>query len=209
MRKKYMWWILIGVVALGGALAGPIMSDVERPKYKIVEKVSNIEIRDYAPVIIAEVNVTGERDKAIKEGFRILADYIFGNNVSSEKVSMTAPVIQQASESVAMTAPVLQQGTGNTWKVSFVMPANYMLDTLPIPNDPRVLLKEMPARRFIAIEFSGLAGDKSVERQKNELAEFIAGRKLVSVNSLVYAFYNPPWTLPFFRRNEVMQEIAT
>ncbi len=203
-----MWWVLIGVVALGGALAGPIMSNVEQPKFQLAEKQGKIEIRDYMPLIVAEVSVAGEREKAINEGFRLVADYIFGNNVSSEKVAMTAPVIQQASEKVAMTAPVLQQGSGTSWQVSFVMPAGYTMATLPRPNDPRVTLKEMPGRRFAVIRFSGMAGDKSIEKRQRELADFVAARKLVPLAPPVYAFYNPPWTLPFFRRNEVMQEIA-
>jgi len=209
MRKKYMWWVLIGVIAVGGALAGPIMSDVERAQYEVVEKAKDIEIRDYTPLIVAEVTVAGERDKAIKDGFRILADYIFGNNVSSDKVSMTAPVLQQPNEKVAMTAPVLQQSSGTAWKVSFVMPAEYTLDTLPKPTDARIQLIELPARRFAVIEFSGVATEKNIKNRRVELAEFVAERKLVSFNAPMYAFYNPPWTLPFFRRNEVMQEIAS
>ena len=102
-----MWWIILaGVLVLGAALWGPIVSNVEQPKYKVFATEKNIQIRDHAPMIVAETQVTGERDKAISEGFRIIADYIFGNNLSSKKVAMTAPVTQQASEKIAMTAPV-------------------------------------------------------------------------------------------------------
>jgi hypothetical protein len=121
-----MWWIaLAGVVVLAGALWGPIVSNVEQPKYKVVESDQGIEIRDYAPVIVAEAAVSGERDKAIGEGFRIVADYIFGNNLSSQKVAMTAPVTQQASEKIAMTTPVTQQGDGNSWQVRCEIASNY------------------------------------------------------------------------------------
>jgi hypothetical protein len=124
MRKKLIWWLIgvLGVVLLGAALWGPIVSNVERPKYKVVLSSDNIELRDYAPMIVAEAEVTGERRVAIGKGFRLIADYIFGNNTASEKVAMTAPVSQQASQKIAMTAPVTQQGEGNSWKVYFVMP---------------------------------------------------------------------------------------
>ena len=123
MRKKTMWWIILAsVLVLAAALWGSIVSNVEQPKYKVIATDRNIEIRDYPPMIVAEADVAGERDKAISEGFRTIADFIFGNNLSSQKVAMTAPVTQQASEKIAMTAPVTQQGDGNAWQVRFVMP---------------------------------------------------------------------------------------
>lgn len=203
-----MWWVLIGVVVLGGALAGPVMSNVERPKYETIQKMDGIEIRDYAPLIIAEVTVTGEREKAIEEGFRILADYIFGKNISSDKISMTAPVTQTTNQKLAMTAPVLQQGDENSWTIGFVMPSAYTLETIPKPIDKRIELMEIPKRRLAVIEFSGLATDRSISKKEAELSAFIAERKMVALSTPVYAFYNPPWTLPFLRRNEVMQEVA-
>jgi SOUL heme-binding protein len=159
-------------------------------------------------VIVAEADVYGERDKAIGEGFRIIADYIFGNNLSSQKVAMTAPVTQQASEKIAMTAPVTQQGEGNSWQVRFVMPASYTLETLPKPKNPAVKLKEIDGKRFAVIRFSGLAGEDSLKCHTDQLAEFVRAKKLAAVSTPTYAFYNPPWTLPFLRRNEVMIEIA-
>ena len=90
----------------------------------------------------------GERRDAIGKGFRIIADYIFGNNTTAQKVPMTAPVTQQDSQKIAMTAPVTQQGDGNTWRVRFIMPSNYTLETLPKPNNPAIKLKEVGARRF-------------------------------------------------------------
>ena len=164
MRKKSMWWIILaGVLVLGAALWGPIVSNVEQPEYKVFATEKNIQIRDYAPMIVAETQVTGERDKAISEGFRIIADYIFGNNLSSKKVAMTAPVTQQASEKIAMTAPVTQQGEGNSWQVRFVMPASFTLETLPKPKNPAVQLKEIKGKRFAVMRFSGLAREESSE----------------------------------------------
>jgi hypothetical protein len=112
-----MWWLIavVAVVLLGAALWGPIVSNVEQPKYQVVESSGNIEIRDYAPQIVAEAEVAGDRRDAIGKGFRIIADYIFGNNTSAQKMPMTAPVTQQGNEKIAMTAPVTQQGDGNIW----------------------------------------------------------------------------------------------
>lgn len=205
---KHIWWMVVGVLVLGAALWGPIVSNVEQPKYEVVESDDSIEIRDYAPMIVAEAEISGERDKAISEGFRTVADYIFGNNSSAQKVSMTAPVTQQASEKIPMTAPVTQQGDGYTWQVRFVMPASYTMETLPKPKNPAVKLKEIEAKRFAVIRFSGMAGEESLKRRTDELKEFIRARNLNPLSAPTYAFYNPPWTLPFLRRNEVMLEIA-
>jgi hypothetical protein len=209
MRKKYMWWIIgiAGVTLLAAALWGPIVSNVERPKYQVVESSGNIEIRDYAPMIVAEVDVTGGRRDAIGKGFRIIADYIFGNNTTAQKLPMTAPVTQQDSEKIAMTAPVTQQGDGNTWKVRFIMPSSYTMETLPKPHNAAVKLKEIAAKRYAVIRFSGMAGEDSLKRRTKELSEWVDAKNLAPESDPVYAFYNPPWPLPFLRRNEVMIEI--
>ena len=209
MRKKYMWWIvgIAGVTLLAAALWGPIVSNVEQPKYQLVESSGNIEIRDYAPMIVAEVDMAGERRDAIGKGFRIIADYIFGNNTSAQKVPMTAPVTQQDSKKIAMTAPVTQQGDRNIWRVRFIMPSSYTMGTLPKPSNPAVKLKEIAATRYAVIRFSGMAGEDNLKRRTNELNDWVSTNNLTSVSAPVYAFYNPPWTLPFLRRNEVMVEI--
>jgi hypothetical protein len=205
-----MWWLFgaLALLLLGAALWGPIVSNVEHPRYKLVEQSGDIEIRDYAPMIVAETKVSGERRDAIGKGFRIIADYIFGDNTAARKVPMTAPVTQQASERIAMTAPVAQQGEGSTWRVRFIMPSSYTMETLPRPNNTAVELKEIPAQRFAAIRFSGMAGEDSLELQTKKLEIFIRAKSLSPVSAPTYAFYNPPWTLPFLRRNEVMIEIA-
>lgn len=132
---------IIGVVFVGAIAAGPIMSDVETPNYEIVTSQDAIEIRQYEPMIIAEVQMNGKREDAIGDGFRLLADYIFGNNIANQDIAMTAPVEQQKSTKIAMTAPVQQQSTGDDWQVSFVMPSEYTMDTLPTPVSERVTLK--------------------------------------------------------------------
>ena len=210
MRRKYMWWLLaiVAVVLLGAVLWGPIVSNVEHPKYTLIERSGDIEIRDYAPMIVAETEVTGERREAISKGFRLIANYIFGNNTAAQKIPMTAPVTQQGSEKIAMTAPVTQQGVGKSWRVRFVMPSKYTMETLPKPNNPAVELKEIPGKRFAAIRFSGMGGQDSLERHTKEVDEFLSAKNLTPLSPPTYAFYNPPWTLPFLRRNEVMVELS-
>lgn len=107
-----------------------------------------------------------------------------------------------------MTAPVTQQGDGTSWKVRFVMPANYTMETLPKPNNEAVKLEKIPAKRFAVIRFSGMALEDSLKEHTDSLNTFIKEKNLTAMSSPTYAFFNPPWTLPFLRRNEVMIEIA-
>ena len=208
MRKRWILLVVAGLVGVGSITWSAMASNVETPSYKVSSKSGNLEVREYGPTIVAEATVAGERDKAIQRGFRIIADYIFGNNLSSTKVAMTAPVMQQSSEKIAMTAPVIQQASGKSWNVRFVMPSKYTMETLPKPVNPKVALIEVPAMRFAAIRFSGFAGQGSLDKHEAELRAFMAERGLTATSEPQYAFYNAPWTLPFMRRNEVMIEVA-
>lgn len=203
-----MWVVIAGLIAVGAAAWGPIASNVEQAQYTVVEQHTAIEIRDYAPMIVAEAEVAGEREEAINQGFRIIADYIFGNNVSAQEVAMTAPVTQTSSEKIAMTAPVTQHGGEGNWKIRFVMPASYTMETLPKPNKDAVKLIETEGKRFAVIRFSGRGSNESLKEQEEKLKSFIDEKDLKTVSTVAYAFYNPPWTLPFLRRNEVMVEVA-
>jgi hypothetical protein len=107
-----------------------------------------------------------------------------------------------------MMAPVTQMGEGISWQVRFVMPARYTVATLPKPNDPAVKIRKIEGKRFAVIRFSGLAGEESLKRQTDRLTKFVMAKKLVPASSPIYAFYNPPWTLPFMRRNEIMIEMV-
>jgi hypothetical protein len=212
MTKKHKWWIVSGVMVGGLVLAaasvGPIMSNVEQPRYTVVERYDDIEIRSYAPLIAAETEVTGTRETAIREGFRTIADYIFGNNVATREIAMTTTVTQQTSEPIAMTAPVMQQGDGRTWLIRFVMPSRYTMESLPKPKNAAVQVKEMPGKHFAAIRFSGRPNDRNLKEYTTRLKNFISEQEMDAISAPTYAFYNPPWTLPFLRRNEVLIEIA-
>ncbi len=205
---KILIVVSLGIIILS-AIAYYVMSQIEQPNYKLVKSKGPIEIRDYAPLILAQVEVSGERKQAIREGFQILADYIFGNNTSNKKMEMTAPVTNELSEKMAMTAPVLQQQDSNHWKISFVMPKKYSFETLPKPHSKEVVLIQLPARRFATIRFSGVPDDESIKLHTKELEAFIADEKLKIIGGTLLAFYNPPWTIPFLRRNEVMIEIGS
>lgn len=207
MLKILILVVLVGLIILA-ALAGNIMSNVEHPDYKLVTSKGDIEVRDYSPMILAEVVVSGERKQAISEGFKILADYIFGNNTSNKKMEMTAPVTNEPSEKMAMTAPVMQEQSTDQWIVRFVMPKKYSFESLPKPNSKDVILIPLPARRFAVIRFSGLANDENIKQHTKELESYILTEKLQPIGEAILAFYNPPWTLPFLRRNEVMIEIG-
>ena len=154
MKKKWtMITSIITLILIVGVLAGPVISNVEKPDYKVIQSEQNIEIRQYEPMIIAEVDVEGKREDAIRDGFRLIADYIFGNNKVKLDIAMTSPVQQQESQKIAMTAPVQQQSTGRSWQISFVMPSKYSMESLPEPNNDRVRLKEILTKKFVVIEF--------------------------------------------------------
>ncbi len=208
MKKKWtMITSIIALILIVGVLAGPVMSNVEKPDYKVIQSEQNIEIRQYEPMIIAEVEVDGKREDAIRDGFRLLADYIFGNNTVQQVISMTAPVQQKENQKIAMTAPVQQQSMGKSWRMSFVMPSKYSMDSLPVPNNNRVRLKGILAKKFVVIEFSGTNSNENVTEHENQLMNYIEENQIKINDSPKYAFYNPPWSLPFLRRNEVMIEI--
>ena len=201
------------------------------PSYTLLEQLDGFELRTYAPKVIAQTEVTGDYDAASRKGFKILANYIFGNNsVSDEvstmddakdaknsaKISMTAPVIMKpsdqingdkaadASEKISMTAPVSIKRSAGSWQVSFVMPKQYTMATIPKPNNPAITLMEIPEVRYAVVKFSGLAGEKKVAEKTIELQQWMLTKKLTPIATPELARYNPPWTLPFMRRNEVM-----
>ena len=210
MKKKIFVAILLIVVVLvfGAAMIGPIMSNVEVPAYKILKKEQNIEIRQYPPLIIAEVKTAGSRQASIGDGFRILADFIFGNNEGEKQLSMNGPITQQEGIKIAMTAPVQQEKTDTEWAISFIMPSKFSIDTIPNPINDRIKIIQIPSKRYAVITFSGRSTEANLTKHTNELEIYMNGSSYSKVGNAKYAFYNPPWTLPFLRRNEVQFEIS-
>ena len=186
---------------------GAVMA-TEEPKYTVLEKEPPFEIRAYAPMIVAEVQVEGDLDGASSQGFRLIAAYIFGQNQVSEKIAMTTPVtvVDQSVKNakIAMTAPVGIESNAGKWVVSFVMPAEYTMETIPKPLNPQVQLRQIPAVKKAVISFSGFYNDQKVSEKTLELEEWMKSKNLQGAGTPNFARYNPPWTLPFMRRNEVM-----
>lgn len=187
----------------------------EQAPYQLVSKDGAFEIRDYQPVILAEVAVSGERDDAIGDGFRILANYIFGGNVPQAKIAMTTPVTQQArdtgsrnGEKIAMTTPVTQSGEGSQWMVTFMMPQRYTLDNLPKPKDERIKFRVAEPERRLVIRFSGFASERNLKARLQELEDHAKKHNLGLIGTPRYVFYDDPFTLPFWRRNEIAYTLA-
>ncbi len=199
--------ILLAVTAM--AVFVFIVQNVETPEYQVVERDGPFEIRDYPPLVVAEVARRGERKDALSAGFSPLANYIFAKERAGDRVAMTAPVTQQRAERMAMTAPVTQSpGADGAWVVRFIMPANSTLDTLPAPAGADVRLRELPARRSAAVRFSGRTTDALIGAQEQALRDWIKSGGWRPVAAPVYAYYNDPFTPGFLRRNEVMIEVV-
>ena len=217
---------LSGVLLTSTLLISGAAMATEEPNYTVLSKTENFELRRYESQLVAQTWVSGDQDAASRAGFKILADYIFGNNTASSgessKISMTAPVAMQfeakqsatkkngsnASQKIAMTAPVSikqeQQQNDGKWRVQFTMPSQYTMQTLPKPNNPDIIISEVPPQTYGVIKFSGLAGSEKVAAKTAELKSWMQTQKLTLTGTPELARYNPPWTLPFMRRNEIM-----
>jgi len=199
LRRVFLLVLLVGLFE-NRAMA------VEEPPYRLVSQDGAFEVRQYPALIAAEVSVGGDQDQAGNAGFRLLAAYIFGGNHALESIPMTSPVTQSRGkgQSIAMTAPVVQTESEGTWTVRFIMPHTYTLATLPVPNDPRVHLVALNPATEAVLRFSGLAFASDVAARTLELRHEIAAHHLQAIGPASLARYNPPWTLWFLRRNEVM-----
>ncbi|TAG02648.1 MAG: heme-binding protein [Betaproteobacteria bacterium] len=188
---------------------------LEQPKHRVLETIGKIELRDYEPSILAEVEVEGERSAAVNQAFRILAGYIFGGNQGQNKIAMTAPVTQapepasRPGEKIAMTAPVTQEtvsATGSAgnprWRVAFMMPSKFTLETLPKANDERIKFRVSEPVKRAAIVFDGFSTESNLSTHREQLEAFVAQRGLKIKGEYSMAFYNDPFTLPWNRRNE-------
>ena len=205
---------VIYLVILLLSLKAPTAMATEEPAYEIIKKSENFEIRQYQNQLIAEVTVEGSMSDASSKGFKLVADFIFGNNQKqakqSEKIAMTAPVIIEAqSEKIAMTAPVVveqkqAQSDKRQWVFYFIMPSSYRMDTLPKPNNPQIQIKEVPAKKMAVVRFSGLVDDEKLASRTEELNAWIKTQNFNPNGAPQLARYNPPWILPWWRRNEVM-----
>lgn len=184
------------------------ISSVDEAGYDVLKDNTNIQIRLYKPLLIAQTEVEADYEAASSKAFQRLFDYISGNNKKQQKIAMTAPVIQEKqSEEIAMTAPVFQEKSGTTWLMSFVLPAEYTLATAPVPLDSAVILKELPSKKVAVLHYSGFLSEQVIEEKAKELQTWLAEQGYKAQSTPRSAGFDPPWTLPFLRRNEVHIDI--
>lgn len=181
----------------------------ESPKYKILHKEDQFEIREYSSYIVAKTTVKADFDDASGKAFRILAGYIFGKNEGDQKISMTSPVeMNSKSEKIAMTSPVQMQKNAKSYTMAFSMPSKYTMETLPKPLDKRIIFEKVEAKLIASHEFSWLSSQEKNDKKAAELKDWMKKFSEYRINSTYsYAGYNPPWTIPFLRRNEVHFEL--
>ena len=195
---------------------------IESPSYNVEKKEGSVEIRAYSSYILAQVDVESDFDGALRNGFEILAHYIFGGNRKKESISMTAPVSEEkvsgseeipmmapvTSEKISMTAPVTEEQAGErAYRISFAMPSKFTLETLPEPQDPRITFKVVESRRTAAIRFSGRVHQKLAAQKTEELRAWLVRNGIVPKSDFVVALYNPPFIPGIFRRNEIIVDI--
>ncbi len=203
----------LGQVAEGAGTIVGIRHGTEEPSFTVERRISSrdgeVEIRRYGSRIAAETTIDADEDAARNEGFRRLARYIFGGNQGNTKIAMTAPVVQEKGQRIAMTAPVAtQRGGEGQWVIRFFMPSEYTLDTLPTPNDERVHLVTVPGERVAVLRFSGIASAQAVAARTEELLTALRDNDIDPSGEPLTWFYDPPWTIPFRRRNEVVVSLG-
>ena len=196
---------LLSGLALGACSIVGVRAGTEEPHYEVTAHVGEVEIRSYASRLAAETSVSADEMSARSAGFRRLANFIFGGNRSQETIEMTAPVGQSVagSETIAMTAPVEQDRDAASGSViRFYMPAKFTRATLPEPTDPAVRIVEVPAQTVAVLRFTGSTAPDAVAEEKAKLIQALIGSEWMPQGDPFAWFYDPPWTLPFLRRNE-------
>ncbi|MFN3429916.1 MAG: SOUL family heme-binding protein [Candidatus Sericytochromatia bacterium] len=178
----------------------------EHPRHQMLVREADKEIRRYGARLIVTTRAEGSREATQSRNFRVLAAYIFGNNRQRDRIAMTTPVIQRGEGApIAMTAPVVMTPDGSSWAMSFILPSRYTPDTVPVPNDPRIELVEEPAEEVAVIRFSGVPRDRVLRAKARELQRWLDARAdYESAGPYRFAAYDPPFTVPFLRRNEIM-----
>jgi hypothetical protein len=189
-----------------------VRSVYEQPRYEVLARISGgIEIRRYAPRLAAEATVeAGSEEAGRNDAFRILAGYIFGKNRQRSEVAITSPVATAPdSREIAMTSPVATAGAGpGRWTQRFFLPTSLTAETAPTPTDPRIRIVELPEEASAAITFTGLAPKPALDAQKRILLGALAGSIWRPAGEPYTLFYDPPFTIPPLRRNEIAVAVA-
>jgi len=199
------------LIAFGLASPFGVNIGIEEPKYHVVQKLGDqIEIREYESRIAAETSMpASDPDKARSEGFDVIARYIFGENQNRQSIAMTSPVeMTPGGTSIAMTTPVEVNADAGTMAMRLFMPASYNMDSLPLPTDSRVKLVELPKTRQAVLRYTGSTSNAAIAEKTRLLLETLKTSSWKTMGPTSAYLYNPPWTLPFMRRNEVMADVA-
>jgi len=200
----------LGLIILLAAIAAIVLGGeavaYESPTYSVVRALGSVEIREYRPYVVAETKVGGSPDTAGNEGFRILAKYIFGSNRGARKIAMTAPVSQKKVEGtkIAMTSPVTQEKAGDEFVVQFMMPSEYAIEELPEPDDPRITFRQVPARTFAAVTYSGSWSQRNYQKHLAVLLDSLRAAGYRAIGEPIWARYDAPFKPWFLRRNEIL-----
>jgi hypothetical protein len=178
---------------------------IEEPDYQVVRQLDHdVELRQYAPYVVAEVELKATAEDAGSQAFPILAGYIFGKNKGERKFAMTAPVTQSATPvKMEMTAPVTQAAVAGGMRVQFVLPKGVTLESAPEPLDARVQLRLVPATAWAAIRYSGMWTQSNYDEHLALLKTTLDKAGLATQGEPVLARYNAPFTPWFLRRNEI------
>ena len=192
----------------------------EEPAYSVVAEDGDFQVREYDAYAVAETMVSPPFDSATRTGFGRLVRYISGANSGKRKIEMTAPVeLEPRGEKIRMTAPVVLSPaaysgaseesalTGaaiDTWRMAFVLPEGYTAENSPVPSNPAVMIRDVAPRKVASVRFSGFLRDRKAEQERMRLASWLDSQGMEHMGDWRVAGYNPPWTIPALRRNEVL-----
>ena len=200
---KKLLLVMTAVLFQGCSVFG--IRTVELLDYSIVEKDGNFDIRQYQDYWVVRTEVEGEYRKSTREAFGRLFRYISGDNKQQTKIAMTGPVMQkQQGEKISMTGPVIQQKKGAGWVMGFVLPSKYNESVPPEPLDSQVSTVKVAGYKAAAVRYSGNLSEELFDEKKKQLLKLLSDKGLQPVGDVFSAGYDPPWTLPFLKRNEVL-----
>ncbi len=198
------------LITISLLLSSNVMA-IEEPKYKVIKEYDEFEIREYDSYLVAETEVEETFDEAGNKAFKLLFDYISGENTSQQKIEMTIPVNQSnAGQKIEMTRPVSMKpklNSGGNYVISFVMPSRFTLDNIPTPKDERVVIREIQTKVVAVRKYSGTWSEDNYRENEKILLEEIEKADLEIIGYPIFSRYNPPFWPWFLRRNEVIVEL--
>ncbi len=199
---KNLYLVFLSILITGCSAVG--IRNYEEPNYQTLFKENKFEVREYSEILVAQSTSPGTYKESSEQNFERLAGYIFGKNKANEKMDMTTPVLQeQKPEKMDMTTPVFQQQSKANWTMTFVLPSQYNLETVPTPLDEKVTLKVLPTIKVATLQFNGRINESNLQKHTQILEDWVTQKSFTAVASHYSAAYDPPWTVPMLRRNEI------